>query len=53
MVEWQFRNQWIKSFESTTERDLWINSVGLVTHPDIHRVTIREGDTERDLKRVA
>lgn len=54
-VRWWFRNdhEWIQTFDSAAERDHWINRVGLVTHPDIVRVTIYEGeDWERDLKRV-
>ena len=54
-VRWWFRNdhEWIQTFDSAPERDHWINRVGLVSHPDIVRVTIYEGSHfERDLKRV-
>jgi hypothetical protein len=51
-VRWWFRNdhEWIQTFDSAPERDYWINRVGLVTHPDIVRVTIYEGDWEMNLK---
>ena len=54
-VHWWFRNDhaWQQSFASKNERDFWVNSVGLISHPDIVRVTVYEGDSERDLKRVA
>lgn len=54
-VHWEFRNghKWSKSFDSTAERDHWVNIVGLVTHPDIVRVEIREGDFEFVLKDAA
>lgn len=53
-VIWVFRNDhiWEQWFDTAAERDHWINRVGLITHPDIVRVTIKEGDFERDLKRV-
>jgi len=53
-VRWWFRNdhEWLQTFNSNGERDHWINRVGLVTHPDIVRVTIYEGEWEKDLKRV-
>jgi hypothetical protein len=52
-VRWWFHNdhEWIQTFDSAAERDYWINRVGLVTHPDIVRVTIYEGaDWEMNLK---
>lgn len=51
-VFWVFRNDhgWTQGFDSVPARDHWINSVGLVTHPDIVRVTIYEGDWEMNLK---
>lgn len=54
-VRWWFRNdhEWWQSFDSNGERDYWIYRVGLITHPDIVRVTIYEGDWEKDLKRVS
>jgi hypothetical protein len=53
-VRWWFRNdhEWLKTFDSSSERDHFINRVGLVTHPDIVRVTIYEGEWSKDLKRV-
>ena len=53
-VFWVFRNdhEWTQTFASRDERDHWINSVGLVSNPDIVRVTVYEGEQERDLKRV-
>lgn len=53
-VFWVFRNNhgWTQTFASRDERNHWINSVGLVSHPDIVRVTVYEGEQERDLKRV-
>ena len=54
-VIWVFRNdhEWSKDFDSVAERDDFINRVGLVTHPDIVRVTVQIGEEQRDLKRVA
>lgn len=52
-VIWQFRNGsiWEQAFNTSAERDHWINRVGLVSHPDIVSVTIREdGGAESDLK---
>ena len=53
-VTWVFRNdhEWSKDFASVAERDTFINSVGLVSHPDIVRVTVQIGEEHRDLKRV-
>ena len=54
-VIWVFRNdhEWSKDFDSVSERDHFINTVGLVSHPDIVRVTVQIGEEQRDLKRVA
>jgi hypothetical protein len=51
-VRWVFRNdhEWTQTFDSVPARDCWINRVGLVSHPDIVRVTIYEGDWEMNLK---
>ena len=53
-VIWVFRNdhQWDKDFDSVAERDHFINTVGLISHPDIVRVTVQIGEEQRDLKRV-
>jgi len=41
-VRWKFKNDhmWEKSFDTPELRDSFINSVGLVSHPDIIRVTL-------------
>jgi hypothetical protein len=41
-VRWKFKNDymWEKSFDSPELRDYFINSVGLVSHPDIVRITL-------------
>ena len=51
-VTWRFRNdhEWHRVFDTVPERDLFINTVGLVTHPDIVRVVIQEGDFTMTLK---
>jgi hypothetical protein len=53
-VRWWFRNghEWYQAFDSQAERNHWINRVGLVSHPDIVRVTVYDGDFNRDLKRL-
>jgi hypothetical protein len=46
-VRWKFKNDsmWEKSFDSPELRDSFINSVGLVSHPDIVRVTLLYPDS--------
>jgi hypothetical protein len=41
-VRWKFKNDhiWEKSFDTPELRDSFINSVGLLSHPDIVRVTL-------------
>ena len=41
-VTWKFKNDhiWGKSFDTPELRDSFINSVGLVSHPDIVRITL-------------
>lgn len=41
-VRWKFKNDhmWEKSFDTPELRDSFINSVGLVSHPDIVRITL-------------
>ena len=53
-VIWIFRNDhvWHKNFFTQNECYDFVNTTGLVSHPDIVRVTIIDGDNERDLKRV-
>jgi len=54
-VTWVFKNdhEWHKAFDSKDECYDFINRTGLVSHPDIIRVTVSNGDSiERDLKRV-
>lgn len=53
-VTWVFRNDhiWSKYFEFVDDRDQFVLTTGLVTHPDIVQVTIQDGYNERDLKRV-
>ena len=53
-VIWEFRNghEWSKCFETTAERDHFIYTTGLVSNPDIVRVTTRGGGLERDIKGV-
>jgi len=54
-VIWVFRNdhEWSNDFVSVAERDDFINRCGLLSHPDIVRVTVQIGEEQRDLKRVA
>ncbi len=54
VLRWIFRNdhEWTKTFASELERAHWLARVGLLTHPDIVRVTEINPDDERDLKRV-
>lgn len=44
-LEWHFRNDhvWTHSFESTKERDDYINRCALVSHPDIVYIAKRDG----------
>jgi len=53
-VIWVFKNdhEWHKTFDTQDECYDFINRVGLVSHPDIIRVTVSNSDSERDLKRV-
>jgi hypothetical protein len=46
-VRWKFKNDhmWEKSFDSPELRDSFINSVGLVSHPDIVRITLLYPDS--------
>jgi hypothetical protein len=46
-VRWKFKNDhmWEKSFDSPELRDSFINSVGLVSHPDIVRITLLWNDS--------
>ncbi len=41
-VRWKFKNDhiWEKAFDTVELRDYFINSVGLVSHPDIVRITL-------------
>ena len=47
IVRWKFKNDhmWEKSFDSPELRDYFINSVGLVSHPDIVRITLIGNDS--------
>ena len=47
VVRWKFKNDhiWEKSFDSPELRDSFINSVGLVSHPDIVRITLLYPDS--------
>ena len=53
-LSWVFSNdyQWHKNFDSLRERELFINTTGLLTHPDIVRVTVQIGSCSADLKNV-
>ena len=46
-VRWKFKNDhmWEKSFDTPELRDSFINSVGLVSHPDIVRITLLYPDS--------
>jgi len=51
-VRWKFKNDhmWEKSFDSPELRDSFINSVGLVSHPDIVRITVMgNGSSIKDI----
>jgi hypothetical protein len=41
-VRWKFKNDhiWEKAFDTVELRDSFINSVGLLSHPDIVRITL-------------
>ena len=47
VVRWKFKNDhiWEKSFDSPELRDSFINSVGLVSHPDIVKITLLYPDS--------
>ncbi len=46
-VRWKFKNDliWEKAFDTVELRDYFINSVGLVSHPDIVRITLVGNDS--------
>lgn len=46
-VRWKFKNDhiWEKSFDSPELRDSFINTVGLVSHPDIVKITLLYPDS--------
>lgn len=49
-VHWKFRNNhaWYKTFETEELAMLFINNVGLVSHPDITTVVVKR-DTGADI----
>jgi hypothetical protein len=51
---WVFSNdhEWHRNFHSLVEREQFIRRTGLLTHPDIVRVTVRIGQCSADLKFV-
>lgn len=53
-LSWVFRNdhEWQKNFGSLVEREYFMNTTGLLSHPDIVRVTVRIGQCSADLKNV-
>ena len=53
-LTWVFSNdhEWYKRFDSVAERDYFIQTTGLLSHPDIVRVTVRIGECSADLKNV-
>lgn len=44
-VYWTFRNDhtWSKGFDDDDLMTLFVNSCGLVTHPDIYKITVSRG----------
>ena len=46
-VTWKFKNDhiWGKSFDTPELRDYFINSVGLVSHPDIVKIILIGNDS--------
>lgn len=53
-LTWVFSNdhEWYKRFDRVAERDYFIQTTGLLSHPDIVRVTVRIGECSADLKNV-
>jgi hypothetical protein len=51
---WVFSNdhEWHRNFDSLREREMFINTTGLLTHPDIVRVTVQIGQCSSHLKNV-
>jgi hypothetical protein len=51
---WVFRNdhEWHKMFDSIREREYFMMTTGILSHPDIVRVTVRIGQCSADLKNV-
>jgi hypothetical protein len=51
---WVFSNdhEWHRCFDSLHERELFIMTTGLLTHPDIVRVTVQIGQCSSHLKNV-
>jgi hypothetical protein len=45
VVYWTFVNDhtWSKTFDSVEARDLFVNTTGLVSHPDIKKVMTCQG----------
>jgi hypothetical protein len=51
---WVFSNdhEWHRCFDSLHEREMFINTTGMLTHPDIVRVTVQIGQCSSHLKNV-
>ena len=49
---WIFRNnhEWHKNFETLAEREYFMNTCGLLTHPDIESVIVKIGQCSSYLK---
>ena len=53
-LSWVVSNdhEWHRCFDSLRERELFINTTGMLTHPDIVRVTVQIGQCSSHLKNV-
>jgi hypothetical protein len=53
-LTWVFSNdhEWHKYFDSLAEREQFIMTTGILSHPDIVRVTVQIGQCSSDLKNV-
>ena len=53
-VTWVFRNdhEWYKGFRSSDDRDVFVITTGLLTHPDIVRIEFHDGDVKKHVKQA-
>ena len=53
-VTWVFRNEfeWHKRFRTADDRDVFVLTTGILTHPDITRIAFHDGDVEKHIKQA-